>query len=392
LARLYRSKVDTKGGIETAFDGLKEVVAITSELKRLGYTWKIKCTDIQKNTYSVEVQKRGKAFRLDQASSGERELLSYVFAIHGLGIGDALILVDEPELHLHPEWQGLLLDMFKRLAADTGNQFVLATHSPRLVTPASIEGVSRVYSDGDWSHIQRLDAVNLPARKHLFSIVNSQNNERIFFADAVLLVEGQSDRIFVEAALRELDLAYVGGVLEVVAVGGKTLFPVYQQLLDALQIKNFFIADRDYLKQVGSPEIKALFKTDLSKIRNDVVFNANSYDGEAIIREMDCAIASGDWTAPKELWEHIKSTRLGALENLSPVQSAALDSSIASHAVVGWFILKRGALEDYLPDGHKGKSVEKLIELTSKRGFWSELPSEPRAEFETILRSICGAK
>ena len=52
----------------------------------------------------------------------------------------------------------------------------------------------------------RLNVSDLPDGRHLSNIVNSQNNERIFFADKVLLVEGLSDLIFFEAALARLKL------------------------------------------------------------------------------------------------------------------------------------------------------------------------------------------
>lgn len=50
-------------------------------------------------------------FLASAASSGERELLTYLFAIYALNVRDALVLVDEPELHLHPRWQKALLTL-----------------------------------------------------------------------------------------------------------------------------------------------------------------------------------------------------------------------------------------------------------------------------------------
>jgi putative ATP-dependent endonuclease of OLD family len=114
------------------------------------------------------------------ASSGERELLTYLFAIFALNVRDALIVVDEPELHLHPKWQKRLLNLFVRLATSTGNQFLLATHSPTHVSPDSIQYISRVFSRDQQSNVLRLATASLPEAKHLLQIVNSQNNEGIF--------------------------------------------------------------------------------------------------------------------------------------------------------------------------------------------------------------------
>lgn len=390
LAQVYRRLLgEDKGKAKERFLGTPGLKSLTEALKILGYAWNLVEIDAIKNSYDIELTKRGSTFRIGQASSGERELLNYVFSIYALNIRDALIVVDEPELHLHPEWQTKLLAMFERLSKDTGNQFILATHSPRFITPHSIEYVTRIYSDGTQSYVQRLDAAELPNRKHRFNIVNSQNNEKIFFADRILLVEGLSDLIFIESAFRETGIQFQAGIIEIVSVGGKGLFEAYGQLLDALEIKYFLIADFDYLKQVGSPEVRALFNTDFKKIRDDVVFNEKSYDGARLIALMDAAIEGEEWTESRELWNHIKETRVGVLTDLSVPQQAAVAHDLAEQAIGGKFILKKGALEAYLPVDHRSKDIERLITLTSREGYWADLPVDGRLEIEEILNSVC---
>lgn len=63
---------------------------------------------------------------LDMASSGE---LEWVTLAGSLIINDfkGLLLIDEPELHLHPQWQARLLPTLRKLAPDA--QLVVATHS-----------------------------------------------------------------------------------------------------------------------------------------------------------------------------------------------------------------------------------------------------------------------
>lgn len=127
-----------------------------------------------RNEYDVRLKKQGSSFNVSAASSGERELLTYMFAIFVLNVRDALIVVDEPELHLHPKWQQTLLRLFVRLSEKTGNQFLLATHSPTFVSPNSIQYVSRVYSHDKKSRLIRLNSAELPDNRHLFNIVNSK--------------------------------------------------------------------------------------------------------------------------------------------------------------------------------------------------------------------------
>lgn len=91
----------------------------------------------------VNGKKSGKQFFLEQLSDGERGLIALVFDLtrrlatanpdseNPIAEGEALVLIDEIELHLHPKWQREVLprlrDTFKSC------QFVVTTHSPQVI-------------------------------------------------------------------------------------------------------------------------------------------------------------------------------------------------------------------------------------------------------------------
>jgi len=239
------------------------IKSLSSVLMDLGYSWDLVTVNPMRNEYDVRLTKQGTSFLVSAASSGEKELLTYLFAIYALNVKDALIIVDEPELHLHPSWQKTLLRLFEKLADETGNQFLLATHSPVFVSPSSIQYVSRVFSQNQQSSIIRLNSIELPDPKHLFGIINSQNNERIFFSNKVILVEGLSDRLFFEALFQKLSTnPSAPPEYEIVSVNGKGFFPAYRKVLNACKIKHAVIADLDYVNDIGRKELGSVDKLD----------------------------------------------------------------------------------------------------------------------------------
>jgi predicted ATP-binding protein involved in virulence len=66
------------------------------------------------------------AVNSDALSAGEKQMLSFVS--YNAFYSDAVIIIDEPELSLHVDWQRQLFPTL--LAQQTSNQFIIATHSP----------------------------------------------------------------------------------------------------------------------------------------------------------------------------------------------------------------------------------------------------------------------
>jgi predicted ATP-binding protein involved in virulence len=80
---------------------------------------------------------------LDQLSGGYRIVLALAAdLVHRMSLAnphlpdprqcEAIVLIDEVELHLHPEWQQRILGDFRRTFPNT--QFIVSTHSPQVLT------------------------------------------------------------------------------------------------------------------------------------------------------------------------------------------------------------------------------------------------------------------
>jgi predicted ATP-binding protein involved in virulence len=62
-------------------------------------------------------------------------------------------LIDEVDLHLHPEWQQTVLTNL--LAAFPMLQFVVTTHSPQVLSSVQPESIRQIEWDGDSAHLRQ---------------------------------------------------------------------------------------------------------------------------------------------------------------------------------------------------------------------------------------------
>ena len=59
----------------------KEVKFVSDSLAKLGYTWDMDLLDPNRNTYTIRLKKDGNIFLLNQASSGEVELINFILGM-----------------------------------------------------------------------------------------------------------------------------------------------------------------------------------------------------------------------------------------------------------------------------------------------------------------------
>ncbi len=85
--------------------------------------------------------KFGEEITIDQLSTGEKQIVfrgTYLLRNNGK-IENGLILIDEPELSMHPKWQNKILKYYRDIFTTNGtqtNQMIFATHSDRVLKNA----------------------------------------------------------------------------------------------------------------------------------------------------------------------------------------------------------------------------------------------------------------
>ena len=92
--------------------------------------------------------KKDEIFSIDEISTGEKTLLSKVLYLYLREIKDSVILIDEPELSLHPAWQNRVLKLYENFAKENNCQIIIATHSPHIIGSAKNEWIRILTEDG----------------------------------------------------------------------------------------------------------------------------------------------------------------------------------------------------------------------------------------------------
>lgn len=104
-------------------------------------------------------KKHGVEVNFKEASSGEIAILSTLFGLIPLAVDNSLILIDEPEISLHPYWQAQYIPLLdKILDGVTGCQIIIATHSHQMLSDLPIGNSSIVsfIKNGDYIQTELL--------------------------------------------------------------------------------------------------------------------------------------------------------------------------------------------------------------------------------------------
>ena len=173
------------------------------------------------------------------------------------------------------------------------------------------------------------------------------------------------------------------------SVGGKGFSSAYQKLLNACHVQHAAIADLDYVEQIGTRALKSLFRVNPKEIKERVIQDQASRDGTALVAAIEEAIANGNWDHARATWNYIKSHRRRLPRKLTPQQRATLNSFLEEQRNHGIFVLSRGTLETYLPPGHAGKDLDKLIRFVSRERFWDQIKPSHQRELKRILKRVC---
>lgn len=137
---------------KTSFEAYRIIQSLIEDIF-VGFDLQVRFKGINENKQLVFTNLNGEEFGIDGLSSGEQQILSKIFPLFTDDMKGHVVLIDEPEDSLHPSWQTRLIPVLRRCAESNDCQFILATHSPQIISSAHKEEI-RIFTRDDKGNIR----------------------------------------------------------------------------------------------------------------------------------------------------------------------------------------------------------------------------------------------
>lgn len=202
----------------------------------------------------------------------------------------SLLAIEEPELYLHPHGKRVISDRLDTFLNNDENQVILTTHSPEFICCPN-DGINLIVvkKEGNQTLAKNFYFDDIKIKQ----ILIKKQNAEMFFADAVVFVEGADKYILEMIAeecgekwiiLRETDEKILGRNwlndynVSIINCGGKSEFWKYVKVFNELEIPWLVIADFDYLCRglndfFTNLSYKKIFNDELNSLKSRISFS-----------------------------------------------------------------------------------------------------------------------
>ena len=183
---------------------------------------------------------------------GLKELITLLTFLHNDDYN--CLIIDEPELHLHPQFQTFFLQEIRKTAGDPLNSpdkkcFFIVTHSPYYVDIRTLDDLKYCIvfqPDKSPACLDKLEGEDEWRIKHLLPRLNT-HHKQFFFASRPIFVEGYFDQqIFSLIQEKRGKLLGASGSC-IIDVGGIDELDLFFRICKKLNVDARFITDLDVL-------------------------------------------------------------------------------------------------------------------------------------------------
>ena len=260
---------DLKTNHETGWKRLVSILSRLYPLAKIDVNFDSEVDRYIGSGYSDQVL--SKSLDVVVSGTGFQQVLQIFTGV--LSQGSNIVLLDEPDAHLHGRLQGEVMRIFEELAQEPGIQFIMATHSPHLMSAAPsgalramIEGRAHAFAQTP-EQMDVLDTLGAFDRMEIIPLLRTK---------AVVFVENRDDKDYLkEFAIRLWGqpkaaqvwegLSFLYTYQEPIAADVKRLARQVKDLLNApslgdlakgSQPRFFVVGDRDYRSKRAASEAK----------------------------------------------------------------------------------------------------------------------------------------
>lgn len=163
-----------------------------------------------------------------------------------------IFLFEEPELYLHPTAQKILFDTLSSISKK--HQVIVTTHSPAFFSPDSLGTfikISKKFDNGypPFADLKVIDFIGQARKKDIFRMLCYENNSAAFFSKKILFVEGDSDLIFFRhtSKLFNANWNFDLNNISIIRMNGKGNIKKMKEFFSFFDIDLFSIFDNDVL-------------------------------------------------------------------------------------------------------------------------------------------------
>ncbi len=289
-----------------------------------------------------------------------------------------LLLIDEPELYLHPQGIEQVRLALKKLSQNA-YQVVFSTHSPAMITRDSAPVTVVVRKNGAPLSTTARNPLRAAATAAIEEAAHQSRMifelgraSEVFFSDKVLLGEGKTEaRLLpiVYEALRGKSLK--GDRFGLVAVDSSNNLIPAKRVLTEMQIDSIALADLDFAFKVAPRQgLLPTADTDLVAAR-PILLRLSTVVGADFQLETDGLPKKGGALKPADAWA------VFAADTEGQQIAERLHQKLLTHGIWLW---KVGTIEDALGGVGKGEAAIQALELS--------LPAMSPATIQTDLPEI----